>query len=170
MGQKTVFMRTFKQDPCLASLIFTFFRGRWAGTWLSQLLRISVVPMKIKEYLPYKDSSLIYSWFLLSWKNICSYVISQICVLLCQAYVVHSYFWCVLLCSILRYRKKHQQPRKRSQHCTYIEANHLVRFGKNTKMVIRTFYRNKKLKKLLKKSQNIWLLGYFPTLPDAQDT
>lgn len=165
MGQKAILMRTLKQGPFLVSLIFTCFPWGMSRHLMLSAIRISVVPTKIKERfcLMKTAASNVQLIFIKlekkqKQKHPSAAIWSPSCVF------VSKCMWCTPACGVfscgaavtLRYKKKAASPGKRSQHCSYMQANQLVRFGKNTKMVTWTLYwYKKKLKKLLKKSQNI---------------
>lgn len=124
-------------------------------------------PRRLKNiFLLWRQQLLMYSSSLLNRKKIqkknrktvCSYFSPHSVFCCVKSYVVHSCSFCVPCGETvtLRYNKKAAYPRKRSQHCSYIQANQLVRSGKNTKTVTWTLYwYKKKLKELLKESQNI---------------
>lgn len=138
-------------------------------------------PRRLKNiFLLWRQQLLMYSSSLLNRKKIQkktekpSAAISLPILFCCvKSYVVHSCSFCVPCGETvtLRYNKKAAYPRKRSQHCSYIQANQLVRSGKNTKTVTWTLYWYKKnWRSYLRKVKIYSCWSIFPHYPDVQDT
>lgn len=151
-----------------------------AGTWCSQLSGISVVPTKIKEhFFPMKTAASNVQLIFIKLEKKKKNKVLGLSDLPVLCFTVLKHMLCthasgVFSCRAaitLRNNEKAASLRKRSQRCSYIQANQLVGFGKNTKMVTWTLYWYKKnWRSYLRKVKIYSCWSIFPHYPDVQDT